>query len=86
MVIYFQHLQHQMSYIGMNNCDFFCSKPEEGKVAWTAYVNEMNHYEKEAGQMLGNLFDTKYGYSAMHKGPFPHDWVKPGGLSTYNYR
>ena len=30
--------------------------------------------------------EQQWGYSAMHHGTFPMDWVKPGGDKTDNYR
>ena len=47
-------------------------------------LEELKLYEKYSLQ-LGNIFESNWGYSAMHPGIFPTEWVKPNGMKEDGY-
>ena len=47
-------------------------------------LEELDLYGKYSLQ-LGNIFESNWGYGAMHQGTFPTDWVKPSGMEEDGY-
>ena len=47
-------------------------------------IGGVNWCEKYSLQ-LGNIFESNWGYGAMHPGTFPTDWMKPSGIEEDEY-
>lgn len=64
----------------------FCSLTEEGKEQWNEYAQAKLNAIKITGDAIGKILESEYGYSALHLGSAPEDWVRPGGLREEGYR
>ena len=47
-------------------------------------MEESTLYDKYSLQ-LGNIFESNWGYGAIHPGTFPTDWVKLSGIEKDRY-
>ncbi len=56
-----------------------CTKMDSGTGAWKAFTDTLAGAELKASEEIGSLMEEKWGYSAMHHGDKPEQWVKPGG-------
>ena len=43
------------------------------------------HYMTNFSLQLGNIFESNWGYGAIHPGTFPTDWVKLSGIEKDRY-
>ena len=50
------------------------------------FVRQNDQYEQCLNKKISNILESNFGYSAMHVGNFPDDWLKPGGQKEHNYR
>ena len=71
---------------GMKKRKSFCGIIENGTNVFNEAFSSIELMRIEAGEAIGILLQTEYGYNAMHEGHFPRDWVKPGGMEVDTYR
>jgi hypothetical protein len=65
----------------------FLSKSLEGKALWNKYESVLTRLNKEASEGVNLLMECHFGFSALHIGRAPTDWVKPGGAKeSLGYR
>ena len=64
----------------------FLKRTPEGIEQWTLFKEKMLENENEASTIIGKVLEQQWGYTAMHHGKFPKDWVKPGGNNGDSYR
>ena len=50
------------------------------------FLRQNNVYEQCLNKRISDILERNFGYSAMHVGNFPGDWLKPGGQKEHNYR
>ena len=67
-------------------CMEICDKFADAKEVYQRFESERDIFWKESNVCIGNVMERLWGYSAMHIGDFPKDWVKPGGLPQMDYR
>ena len=68
---------------GKEACDdreLFLKSFDVGKTYWENFKLEESKLYDEYSLQLGNIFESNWGYGAMHPGTFPTDWVKPSGM------
>lgn len=68
---------------GFKNRQEFLTKTldrDEGKATWEEFLNFRQDALDECAAKIGRDFEKNFGYSAMHTGNFPEDWVTPGGF------
>jgi hypothetical protein len=58
----------------------------EGKQRWEAFNDLFQDAEAQLNYTIGGVLETEYGFSAMHHGTAPQQWVKPGGQPDQGYR
>ena len=56
-----------------------------GKTYLKKFKLEVLNLYKKYSLQLGNIFESNWGYGAMHQGTFPTDWVKPSGMEEDGY-
>ena len=71
---------------GMQKRKSFCSLIENGNEVFNQTTSSIELMRIEAGEAIGLILQSEYGYNAMHEGNFPADWVKPGGMEIDTYR
>jgi hypothetical protein len=65
----------------------FLQLTNEGKQRWKAFNELFQEAEARLNYTtIGGVLETEYGFSAMHHGRAPQQWVKPGGQPNQGYR
>jgi hypothetical protein len=69
---------------GLNLREAICNKivvgeDAIGRTKWNTFVENMATNENEASESIGKIMEEEWGYTAMHHGRIPEQWVRPGG-------
>ena len=65
--------------------ELFLLSFDVGKSYWENFkLEELKLYDQYSLE-LGNIYESNWGYGAMHPGTFPTDWVKPSGMEEDGY-
>jgi hypothetical protein len=71
---------------GLKRRENFLRNITGGSEVWKNFISTLDDAKDKLDSDIGTVFESEYGYSAMHHGRAPQDWVKPGGQPKQQYR
>ena len=63
----------------------YMCESDAGLAGWDVYRKRLEAIDKEATATISKIMTEEYGYSALHPGMYPNEWLEPAGQPRAGY-